>query len=113
MNTTQCPAISNQAHKPLGQSALCYLSYQVTYLQWLYLFQDYIIHRLQMEDELIANVSKHKSLGYISVFVKILSHRTPRNNGALEMIEHIKMAVAKQMGHNVDNLKGRQKIAAI
>ena len=28
------------------------------YLQWLYRFQDYIIHRLQMEDELISNVSK-------------------------------------------------------
>ena len=51
-----------------------------------------------MEDEIIANVSKQKSLRYISAFVMILSHRTPRNNSAPEMIGHVKIAVVKQMG---------------
>ena len=57
-HNTMTPAISNKAHKPLGQSELCCMSKQLTCLQWLFIFQDYIIHRLQMEDELIANVSK-------------------------------------------------------
>ena len=58
-----------------------------------------------MEDELIANVSKQKPLGYISAFVMILSRRTPRNNSAPEMIWHIKIALAMQTGHNVNKLE--------